>query len=277
MAKRRLQPLLPGVEIRIIPIRSEADSRPEEPLRQFGDKGAFVARIEEALIDGRADVAVHSLKDVPTEIPRGLWLPAYLPREDPRDVLISRNGKALGDLEPGSRVGTGSLRRVEQLKLARPDLDFIDIRGNIDTRLKKAESGGYEAIVLAAAGLSRLGLQDRVAEYLDPSVCLPAPGQGIIAVECRENYEFGEELIAATDQDAATCAQAERTLARLVGATCTTAFAALASTTAGCLSLEGWLHSRNGGRRVRVEGTPAQAARVASEAARELLVSPEAG
>jgi hydroxymethylbilane synthase len=256
-----------------VPISSEADARPDEPLRGFGDKAAFVTRIEQALIEGRADVAVHSLKDLPATTTPGLWLASYLPREDPRDVLISGSGLILAELAPGSSVGTSSLRRARQLELHRPDLKYVDIRGNVDTRLRKLDQGEYAAIVLAAAGLARLGLSDRVTEYIDTAVCLPAPGQGIIALQCRENYEFGEELMQAGDANARSAAEAERAVARQVEATCTTPFGALLRIQGENATMDAWLGLENGAdSRAHVVGQVGSELELAARAAAELLV-----
>lgn len=251
----RLAQFLPGYDFRVIRIPSEGDRRQSTPLREFGDKAVFVVAVEQALVDGRADLAVHSLKDVPIDHPPGLWMPAFLEREDPRDVLISRTGCALAELPAGSRVGTGSLRRIEQLSRVRPDLAYVDIRGNVDTRLAKVAAGEYEGTVLAAAGILRLGLSDRIAEFLDPEVCVPAPGQGIVAVECRENYELGEELLAAGDASSQSSARIERGLAREMGATCATPFGALATPAGATLTVRAFLaHDGSPGRHGFVRG-----------------------
>jgi hydroxymethylbilane synthase len=227
LAIERLEAVMPGARFEVVPIESEGDARASEPLRTFGDKAVFVSAVQEALIDGRADIAVHSLKDLPLETSAGLWQPCFLPREDPRDVLIS-TGRKLAELLPGSRVGTSSPRRIGQMSEARPDLEFVDIRGNVDTRLRGISSGDYDAIVLAAAGLNRLGLEDRITEFLSPDLCTPAPGQGIVAIECRASTDLGEDLTHASDRSASFAAIFEREVARLVGATCTTAFGCLA-------------------------------------------------
>src|SRR5580692_3817351 len=177
-----------GHDSRIEIIKTTGDKITSVPLNQagaqVGTKGLFTKEIEEALLEGRADLAVHSLKDLPTELPAGLTLAAIPEREDPRDAVI---GRALEDLAPGARVGTGSLRRTAQLRAKRPDLQIEDIRGNVDTRLRKLDEGRYDAIVLAAAGLRRLGLESRITEVFNPSVMCPAVGQGALAVETRDD------------------------------------------------------------------------------------------
>jgi hydroxymethylbilane synthase len=272
LALAAIRRVVPGIDLEVVPIKSEGDARPAEPLRAFGDKAAFVARIEEALITGEADIAIHSLKDLPTEITTGLWLPTFLPREDPRDVLVSASGAGLRELAAGSRVGTSSLRRLEQLRIARRDLAFLEIRGNVDTRLRKLEAGEYDAIVLAAAGLRRLGLESLVTEYLDTADCVPAPGQGIIAVQCRENYEFGEELMQAGDATSAAAAHVERSLARAVGATCASSFGALAGIGPDTITLAAWFRTPHGsGRSAAGSCAPGGEVRLIGDVASTLL------
>jgi hydroxymethylbilane synthase len=171
-----------GHEVRIEIIKTTGDKITDVPLAKVGTKGLFTKEIEEALLDGRADLAVHSLKDLPTELPEGLVLAAVPEREDPRDAVA---GKRLDDLPQGARVGTSSLRRAAQLRKLRPDLVVESVRGNVDTRLRKLDEGRYDAILLAAAGLNRLGWGDRIAEILDPARMCPAVGQGALAIETR--------------------------------------------------------------------------------------------
>src|SRR5271155_3298896 len=173
-----------GIESRIQIIHTTGDKITDVALSKVGTKGLFTKEIEEALLAGSIDLAVHSLKDMPTELPDGLTLAAIPEREDPRDALI---GRALEDLPQGARVGTGSLRRSAQLRARRPDLQIEDIRGNVDTRLRKLDEGRYDAIVLASAGLRRLGLETRITELFNPGVMCPAVGQGALAVETRDD------------------------------------------------------------------------------------------
>jgi hydroxymethylbilane synthase len=173
-----------GEECRIEIIRTTGDKITDVALSQVGTKGLFTKEIEEALLAGSIDIAVHSLKDMPTDLPAGLTLAAIPEREDPRDALV---GRRLADLPSGARVGTGSLRRAAQLRALRPDLQIEDIRGNVDTRLRKLDEGRYDAIVLASAGLRRLGLENRIAELFDPGIMCPAVGQGALAVETRDD------------------------------------------------------------------------------------------
>ncbi len=171
-----------GMEAETIIIKTSGDKMQQAPLTQIGGKGIFIKELEEALLEESIDLAVHSVKDVPTEIPSRLMFPAVCRRDDVRDCLV---GSTLANLRDGARVGTSSLRRQAQLRHLRPDLDFRDLRGNVDTRLRKVESGEYEAVMVAKAGLDRLGLSQRISEILAPDVCMPAVGQGAIALECR--------------------------------------------------------------------------------------------
>jgi hydroxymethylbilane synthase len=175
-----------GVETEIVQIKTSGDRFQSAGINQIGVKGVFIKEIEDALLDGRVDIAVHSMKDVPTEIPKGLLFPAMCERSDPRDCLISRDGKKLAELPQGARIGTSSLRRQAQLRHARPDLSFVELRGNVDTRLRKLEQGQVDAIALAKAGMDRLGWSGRITEVLEAKVCLPAAGQGVLGIESRE-------------------------------------------------------------------------------------------
>ena len=176
----------PDASVELAIIKTRGDKILDVPLAKVGGKGLFVKEIEEALLDGRIDLAVHSMKDMPAEIPKGLCIGAIPEREEPRDVLITRSGRPLDELKPGARIGTSSLRRSAQLLHARPDVDIVPLRGNLDTRLKKLETESLDAIVLAAAGVRRLGLADRITQVLDEAIMLPAVGQGALCIEIRE-------------------------------------------------------------------------------------------
>lgn len=203
MAVVRLQALRPDLEITIQIIKTKGDLVQHKPLAGIGDRGLFTREIEAALLDGRIDLAVHSLKDLPTDLPPGLAIGAVLEREDARDVLVSRRGYSLDSLPLGARVGTGSLRRAAQILAYRPDLRIVDIRGNVDTRLRKAATEEYDAVVLAAAGLHRLGLAHYITAYLPLEVMLPAVGQGALAIEVRADDDGqGDE---ANSRDAQIC------------------------------------------------------------------------
>ena len=155
------------------------------PLAQVGGKGLFVKEIEEALLSGKVSLAVHSMKDVPTDLPEGLHLGATTEREDPRDAVFTRNGGSLMDLPKGAKIGTSSLRRQSQIKHARPDFEVVSLRGNLDTRIKKLQTEGLDAVIVATAGVRRMGWEDRISECLYPEICLPAIGQGALGLECR--------------------------------------------------------------------------------------------
>jgi hydroxymethylbilane synthase len=205
--------------VELLVIKTTGDKILDVPLAKVGGKGLFVKEIEEALLDGRADLAVHSVKDMPAELPEGLHLAVMPPREDPRDALISRNGAGLQALPHGARVGTSSLRRAAQLLHLRPDLRIETLRGNVDTRLRKLESEGFDAIVLAAAGLKRMELSHVVSEYLEPERILPAVGQGALGIETRTGDGFTNEMVASlAHQQTMTIVRAERAfLKRLEG------------------------------------------------------------
>jgi hydroxymethylbilane synthase len=208
-----------GHEVTITVITTTGDRVLDRRLENVGGKGAFLKEIEEALLAREVDLAVHSLKDVPVALPAGLHLCAYLERADPRDVLLSRSGLGLRELPEGARVGTTSLRRQAQLRALRPDLEIADLRGNVDTRIRKLREGQYEAILLARAGLTRLGRASEITETLEPETLLPAPGQGAIALECRDGDSGVAAAVAPLHHEpTARCVTAERSfLAALEG------------------------------------------------------------
>jgi len=225
-------------------ISTEGDRRTNEPLADIGGKGLFLKELEEALLDEKIDFAVHSLKDVPTALPSGLTLAAYSAREDPRDAWISRDRKTLKNIPPGARVGTGSLRRSALLAEARPDLSIIPIRGNVDTRLRKVVNGELDAIVLASAGLQRLGRLDEATELLDSSAFLPAPGQGILGFECPiERRDVQQVLGSIGSPESEWSARAERTVLALVGGDCRTPLGAFATRDRGTARLDAFFRS----------------------------------
>ncbi len=189
----------PFLSIELEIIKTKGDKILDVPLAKVGGKGLFVKEIEEALIDGRIDLAVHSMKDMPGDIPNGLCIGAIPEREIPQDVLISRHKKPLLELAPGAKIGTSSLRRKSQLLHTRPDLIVLPLRGNLDTRLNKLETENLDAIVLAAAGVKRLGLESRITEYLDENIMLPAVGQGALCIEVRENDPVVEPIVASLE------------------------------------------------------------------------------
>jgi hydroxymethylbilane synthase len=203
----------PGLTVELLTMTTQGDKILDTPLAKVGGKGLFVKELELGMLDGRADLAVHSMKDVPVEFPVGLGLAAVLPREDPRDVLISNNYSSIDNLPPGARVGTSSLRRQCQLRARRPDLRILDLRGNVNTRLKKLDDGDYDAIMLAAAGVKRMGWAARITELLAPEQFLPAIGQGAIGIEIRLDDERTAALVSAlNDEQTAIRIAAERAL-----------------------------------------------------------------
>jgi hydroxymethylbilane synthase len=198
-------------EFEVKKIVTKGDRILDVTLSKVGGKGLFVKEIEQALLDNEIDMAVHSMKDMPAELPEGLVIGAVPEREDPRDILITRNGGGLESLPEGGKLGTSSLRRASQMKAARPDLQIETIRGNIDSRLRKLETEGFDAIMLAAAGLHRMGWRDRISSYLPAEICLPAVGQGALAIECRAADEFMLKLLSQLQhEETALAAAAER-------------------------------------------------------------------
>jgi hydroxymethylbilane synthase len=242
-----------------------------EPLPEIGGKGLFTAELERALLEGEIDVAIHSLKDLPTEDAAGVVVGAVTSREDVRDCLVARSAGSLADLPDGALVGTSSLRRSAQLAALRPDLEIRSIRGNVDTRIRKVEAGEYDAALLAAAGIRRLGLEDAVAEWLSPETMLPAPGQGALAIQCRADDVAMRTLLADLDDPAARAeTTAERAFLEALGGGCAAPVAALAvTTTTPRVRLQGLVASVDGRDvvRVRGEGDPVEiGARLAQEA-----------
>jgi hydroxymethylbilane synthase len=236
-----------GVDVEIVIVRTSGDRLAQVALADFGGKALFVKEIEDALLEDRADVGVHSLKDMPATLPAGLCLAAFPPREDPRDSLVSRGGGSLGDLPPGAAVATSSLRRRVLLLSRRPDLRVEPIRGNVDTRLAKLDTGACDAVVLAKAGLDRLGLAPAHAVPLDAEEFLPAAGQGILGVEVREADRETRELVGRLDDRRARVeAQAERAFLLGLGASCHTPVAGHARLEGDAVQLTGLVASLDG-------------------------------
>jgi hydroxymethylbilane synthase len=246
----------PSLLVEIDVIKTTGDVIQDVPLAKIGDKGLFTKELDAALLEGRADLAVHSLKDVPTRLPDGLVLAAVTEREDPRDVLLLPPGGSgdLASLPAGARVGTSSLRRRAQLQALRPDLAVLDLRGNLNTRLAKLDRGDYDAIVLAAAGVLRLGWMDRIAAYLSAPAWLPAVGQGALAVVARADREdvLGR-LRPLHDPHAAACTAAERALLRALEGGCQVPIGALGRVEGDRIVLHGLVAELDGGRIIRVE------------------------
>jgi hydroxymethylbilane synthase len=261
-----------GVSCRIEIIRTTGDRITDAALAKIGGKGLFTREIEKALLEGRVDLAVHSMKDLPTAMPGGLVVAAVPPREDARDAVV---GCRLEELPAGARVGTSSLRRTAQLRLLRPDLVIEPVRGNVDTRLRKLEEGRYEAIVLAAAGLRRLGWETRIAEVLSPEVMLPAVGQGALAIETRADGEACELCRLLDDPASRQAVSAERALLAALGGGCQVPIAAHAVVTGETLRLRALVVSPDGALAVReeIDGPAADAVRLGEELGRRLLAA----
>jgi hydroxymethylbilane synthase len=247
MVERALRAAAPGLDIEVRVIKTEGDRRQDVSLEEAGGQGLFVKDIEKALLAGEVDAAVHSLKDMPATTPDGLTIGAVLSRGDPRDVLVSRSGADLVGLPYGARVGTDSRRRAIQALALRPDLRLEGIRGNVDTRIRKTESGEYEAVILAAAGLDRLGLLGRAAQVFSVDEMVPAVGQAVLAVECRADDDRTMDLLASVE-DAGTRAAvtAERAFLRRLGAGCRLPVGAFAEVKEGRLRLRAVLGSGAG-------------------------------
>jgi len=240
--------------VELVVIKTTGDKILDVPLAMVGGKGLFVKEIEEALLDGRADLAVHSVKDMPAELPEGLHLAAMPPREDPRDALISKNGAGLDKLPHGARVGTSSLRRAAQLLHLRPDLRIETLRGNVDTRLRKLKSEGLDAIVLAAAGLKRMELSQVVSEYLEPERILPAVGQGALGIETRIADVFTNEIVASLiHQQTMITVRAERAFLKRMEGGCQVPIGGYATTEDETLILTGMVADLQGVRLIRKE------------------------
>ena len=249
-----LRRLYPRCEVSILGITTRGDRIVDRPLAQIGGKGLFIKELEAALEDGRADLAVHSAKDVPMRLPQGFCLAAFTAREDPRDCLVSNLSASLEALPSGSIVGTSSLRREAQLRERHPALQVKPLRGNLDTRLAKLDRGECQAIVLAAAGLKRLGLAARIRALLEPEQCLPAPGQGALVIECREERgELRERLAPLDDAATSACVLAERALSRALSGDCQLPLAAYAVASGAQIRLRGLVAMPDGSRVVRAE------------------------
>ena len=270
----------PGLVVDELLMVTAGDRTQDRPLMDIGGKGLFVKELEEALLDGRAHFAVHSIKDVPAELLPGLHIAAIPARADPRDVLVSREGRKLADLPAGARVGTSSLRRAVAIKAARPDLVTEAVRGNVDTRIRKLHEGQFDAIVLARAGLLRLGREGEASEVLEPEVSLPAVGQGALGIESRvDDQRTMAALAAVVDVEATTCVRAERAVMLAVNGNCRVPIAAYALHIGDELWLRGMLADEDGGRPRHGErriawpaaGQVAEAERVGRDLGAELL------
>jgi hydroxymethylbilane synthase len=264
----------PGIDIEIIPMTTRGDEILDRSLAKVGGKGLFIKELETAMMEGRADIAVHSMKDVPWDMPEGMTIGAVLQRADPGDAIAARkNGASLSALPEGARVGTSSLRRQAQISNARPDLRIGPVRGNVETRLRKLDQGEFDAVILAAAGLKRLGLGERITGRLTMDECLPAVGQGIIGIECREQDQAILEALRIVEHAGTRrCINAERSLARELGASCESPIAAFGELREGELFVRGVVAMPDGSRVIRamVRGSAADGHELGRELAADL-------
>ncbi|MGH8751416.1 MAG: hydroxymethylbilane synthase [Burkholderiales bacterium] len=269
--QERLNALHPQCQSSIMGMTTQGDQLLEIPLNKIGGKGLFVKELEQALQERRADIAVHSMKDVPMQLPRSFALAAIMEREDARDALVSNHYTALAQLPAGSVVGTSSLRRESQLRAHFPRLEVQALRGNIGTRLKKLDDGRYAAIILAAAGLKRLGLESRITGYLEPEQSLPAPGQGAIGVECLKSREDLLQLLQPLNHRAtALCVTAERALSRALSGSCQLPLGAYAEMRRDEIRLRAFVATPDGRRLVSAEKYGREPQALGEELAREL-------
>jgi len=265
-----LKKLYPDLEVELLGMTSRGDQILETPLYKVGGKGLFVKELETALLDGRADIAVHSMKDVPMELPSGLELGVICEREDPRDALVGVS--SLDELPQGARLGTSSLRRSCQIKRSRPDLDIGFLRGNVNTRLAKLDAGEFDAIVLATAGLVRLGFNERIGASIDPEISLPAGGQGAVGIEYRSNDTRTAELLAPLQHDlTAVCVRAERACVRTLDGGCDVPIASYAVTEADGMWLRARVGSPDGHSLLFAEGRGSDPEVLGADVARQLL------
>lgn len=250
----QLAALYPGAGIEITGLTTEGDRRLDASLAKIGGKGLFVKELEEALAGGRADIAVHSVKDVPMWLPPGFVLAAIGKREDPRDAFVSNRYADLSALPARARVGTSSLRRECQLRARHPNLEIVPLRGNVPTRLRKLDDGHYDAVILAAAGLKRLGLENRITRLLTPSECLPAPGQGALGIEClASRADLAGQLAPLGHAATARCVEAERAFSRALSGSCNVPLGAYAEAEGNHIRLRGFVGAPDGSRRVSGE------------------------
>ena len=264
----------PDLKVSLIKIKTTGDKIQDAPLAKIGGKGLFVKEIEEALLQKRIDLAVHSIKDVPTQFPEGLHLYVITKREDPRDVFISREGKTLRELPQGAKIGTSSLRRQAQLLHYRSDFELVPLRGNLDTRLKKLKTMNLDGIVLALAGVKRLGLEEKVTEIISTDISLPAIGQGALGIETRQdNREIEEQIRFLNDKDSWIAVSAERSFLKKLEGGCQVPIAAFARRAGATLQIDGLVGTIDGKRilRERVEGRAEEAESLGTKLADILL------
>lgn len=266
--------LYPQTEISILGMTTRGDQILDQSLSKIGGKGLFIKELEQALEDGRADIAVHSMKDMPMNVPEGFKLAAITEREDPRDAFVSNQYTSLQELPEGSIVGTSSLRRESQLRAQFPHLKVQPLRGNVQTRLRKLDEGQYAAIILAAAGLKRLELSDRITALLDPEQSLPAVGQGALGIECRADRDDLVELLRPLHHmETAYCVEAERSMSRVLGGSCQVPLGAFAEIVDGTLQLRGFVAQPDGTRIVSdaLNGKPEAGIKMGQQLAEKLI------
>ena len=270
----RLRALHPGLQVELLTMSTQGDRVLDSPLAKIGGKGLFVKELEQGMLDGRADIAVHSMKDVPAELPEGLAIGAILDREDPRDAFVSNRHDSVDALPQGARVGTSSLRRQCQLRARRPDLEILDLRGNVGTRLGKLDAGDYDAIVLACAGLKRLGMEERITHALSLEEMLPAIAQGVIGIECRSDDMHVHNLIAPLNHvDTRFRTTAERAMNATLAGGCQAPVAGYSVLNDGVLELRGLVGQPDGSEVIHgdTSGAAVDAALLGRQLASELL------
>lgn len=266
----------PELTVELVPMSTQGDKILDTPLAKIGGKGLFVKELETAMLEDRADIAVHSMKDVPVEFPDGLMLSTICEREDPRDAFVSNQFRAIAELPPGAVVGTSSLRRQCQLKAQRPDLQVRDLRGNVNTRLAKLDNGEFAAIILAAAGLLRLGFAERIAGYLPVEQSLPANGQGAVGIECRTSDQRVQALLAPLEHGITrNCVLAERAMNRRLQGGCQVPIGAFATQHGEQITLRGLVGSLDGSEIIRdqVQGPASSAEALGQQLAERLLAA----
>jgi len=272
--KNALLELHPHLSVDILGITTQADKRLDVLLTEIGGKGLFVKELEEALLDGRADIAVHSVKDMTMDLPEGLVMPVITKRSEPRDAFVSNHFASFAQLPSGASIGTSSLRRQTQLRALRSDLNFRMLRGNMNTRLGRLDKGDYDAIILAAVGLNRLGMSARIRAYFSTEESLPCAGQGALGIECREDDQAVLALITPlNDEITSRCVTAERALCRRLNGGCKVPIAAFAEIHHGELTLRGLVSNRDGTRilRSRLKGDADHAESIGLRVAEELI------
>lgn len=256
--KDRLTEIYPDLTVELVPMVTKGDVILDTPLAKIGGKGLFVKELENALLNGEADIAVHSMKDVPMEFPAGLGLSVICKREDPRDAFVSNRYRSLHELPPGAIVGTSSLRRQCQLKTLRPDLNVQSLRGNVGTRLSKLDKGDYDAVILASAGLIRLGMRERIASFIETEISLPAAGQGAVGIECRTGDERVQKLLAPlADAETTACVLAERAMNNRLQGGCQVPIGGYAVLNGDELHLRALVGALDGSKIIRAEGKSA--------------------